>query len=400
MNYLFLASQAAKNARVVATFNGKNEYSKTPHTTIDREFDRFNPAFIRTVKGETRGEMTEFLFYTPKTNHTRDKDLLLGGHAWDVHTRNTDYQFMQSFSALFDHATRGGLLELLPLNIKACENGPGSLPAVIAKTGHVMKILQQSEGHEVQSYLSFDKSSRYATEAAYWIQNEWGVDKSYALEGDFMHQNNTIEHGRGTPVVMMWGGPFANAPIAHDGATALDELKTYFHNMRQQHGLGSHFMIEIDLEDDEEALRKSYAVTPRRDQKKKAFSNFILSAFHRAVHNGTIVNDNYPVNSLWRSQASVSKASVIIKDGNGNDRIIDYPLVSLDARAMKGHTIKTPQGNIDIRRNSKLRTQILSHKWPEEVWTYAAGTAGAETKVFRHGKKAILWGNFRHPVMA
>lgn len=398
MNHITPTKDIIKNARVVATFNGEQKHSPNPKVTKDPEFDRFLPAFIRTLKGETRGEMTEFLFYTPKTAQGADKSLILGGHAWDVHTRNSDYQFMQSFGAAFDHAVNEGLLDLLPENIKACENGPGSLSAVVAKTGHVIKRIAESGNHEVQSYLDMDKSSRYATEGAYWVQTECGVDKSYAMEGDFMHQTETIEHGRGNPVIMTWGGPFANAPIEHDGQTAVDNLTTYFMNMRSQHGLGSHFLIEIDLEDDIAALEKSYAVKPLSDQKKRAFSSFVLSAFHRAVHNGAILNKLYPVNKLWLAQTSVEVATAVIKDADGKDKVIDYPLVSLNAQAKKAHTVRTPNGDIDIQKNAKLRTQILSHKWPEEVWRHASAMAGAETKLFRHGNKGILWGKFTNRV--
>jgi|GEM_PF-5925315 len=389
-------------ARIVATFNSKNIYNQKLN---DAEFDRFNQAFLRMLAGETRGGMSEFLFYTPKTNQNTSHHPIRGGFAWDMHTKNAGYQFMQNFGAAFDHAVTDGLLDLLPENIKICENGPGSLSAVSTKTGHVLKRLAESGQHEVQSYLCIDKSSRYAIESAYWVQNhQYGVENAYAAEGDFMGQTTTIKQGRGTPVVMMWGGPFANAPIEHNGQSALDYLKTYFLNMRAQHGLGSHFIIEVDLEDNINALEKSYAVAPLKDIQKRNFANFALSAFHRAAHNGTITNyrsaqtgkiasNKYPVNRLWRAWTNVETTTITIKNCDGKEKTIPYSMVDIGAIAKRNHIIDTTEGSVRITKGESF-SQILSHKWSEDIWHYAAQCAGAETRMFRTGKKAILWGKF------
>jgi hypothetical protein len=351
-----------------------------------KQRNAFKTAFVQTLKDETEGAMSTYLFYdlNPDSNVffqglTYDAPTILsGGRAWERRIKeNVNPSINQNQTTYFsgdkriiNHALQNGLLALLPKKIQYVSYGGGDEQAFTTNEGQIIKATQADSTMTITGLCAVDILPRYVDTMTYVASRRYTLD-SQGVQGDFL-RNGRLAISRSqdsTPVVMIFGGPFENVSVDAQNPDAHTNVAIAWGKMNIQHGLGSFVVKTFDADQNPLSQDKKYA--PTRD-----FEAFELSFFARAVEDGIIKNPDYDVFEHWRLASAYSPADQAQK---------------IYAECKKDHTLETDAGDYSFKSGDR-RTITLSHKWDIAVHQRAVERAGYAIRgVFEEpGNKNIL----------
>lgn len=326
----------------------------------------FTKAMVATFSRSAEGALTPYLFYDPpaasivpssKNLWGSKKNVPFGAAAWDAHIANStnqnkahekqnEYTFSEGDVEILKYAVNDGLTNRLTNDMTYYSYGPGETIAVKSKDCLLIEEIFKQRGEVIRAYNAVDINRRYTRDAALLVHKTFDLTCN-GLNGDFMEGNITLGPRDGSAsLIAVFGGPIANAPKVIEGGIQLNSKQKaaeYLARMTKQHGMGTHLVMTVDVENDKQSLLKNYAKT-------KEFEAFVLSAFPRAVHQGVIKNENYDVFQHWELATRY--------DTNDDS-------VKLMAKCKAVHDLKIEDKTFTIKRGEEFPI-ILSNKWQKE----------------------------------
>lgn len=317
-------------------------------TAQDRLFEH---AFQQTLDGKAEGLLAQYLYWSASTydkpGFERGGDLrLLGGNGWEQYVKeNTMAGYLGHDARIIEHAImERRLLQMLPQTVSLVSLGGGDKETYLNNEGRIITGLQElTEEKEISALHVVDICRKYAAENAFVSATELGVERSFAVLGDFMNDPGlSIHEARGGTVLTSFGGTLFNAPrfiIEDTKTTTIDAFQTYWTNMNQQFGLGALALVTRE-KFTPESLDKKYALA-----KKSGVDAFVLGAWSRAVYKGVITDPNYNPFHNWRTERQ------IVETDAGFD--VDFLNV-----AKKSHTLPTKFGDYDIQEGQSIVAAI------------------------------------------
>lgn len=370
-----------QRSQVVAVYMPRRDFSqpKVPPKTTKNPISTFRQAFMQTLQGNGQGLLTAHLYHEPandgalqmndstsSTLHQRFNRILYGGQAWDAFIKEGgSYQCRDSDINAINSALADGLVNSLPDNMRLVEYGPGGKNGV-SKPAQLIKSIMQHKPGQIYSYVAVDILNRFATESALEIHEEFNL-RSFAIVGDFTAREKLVmpKAVGTTPVVLSFGGGFANAPdhSLDNGHNGKANATAYFSQMNRQFGLGSYVLMSYHSERDPQKLMQEY-------QRTDALEAFILSGFMRALGEGIITDKNYDPFQHWKMEPAYDEKICAV---------VEY------AVCQKDHTLRTDDGNFDFKAGDRLPI-TLSHKWNDEDYKGILKKAGydiVDDKVYK-----------------
>lgn len=402
---------AGRRPGVAGVFNGGRGFSVPNSEGRQAAGDyEYQQELIDNLMGRKAGNMTPYLFYTPLDRNGRyDPNVDRGINAWSNVVNGEGYSFSGSDAEVIGKALKGEiktaegktLMDLMPANSRIVEYGPGETNAVMTKTHPFISALVQSDDKDVTGYVGIDKSEMFAMDGAQGITRIFDRT-SVAIVGDFMKEPEyAVPEASGTNVVLIWGGPFQNAPEdtmseVGQGLSPIDYMVRYFTIMNNTFGFDSRFVMTVD----QNRNSKSYKPTPH-------FENFTLGGLHRAHFDGAILNENYDVNKFWEMQERKRRYGLRITEddrleflgdgdfsqdiGLSDEEIVEQGYLpnatfSLNAKPKCTHKLRLRlkngfEGAVQVEAESSGRPQVFSHKMHVDVVAWAARQGGYETEV-------------------
>lgn len=334
--------------------------------------EKFRVSFLRTINNpEEEGLLTPHLFYDIESNDTEAflglaynaKEILSGGGAWERHiedntAKSAKDSFWNSDQRIIAYALQNGLVDLLPRTIKFVSYGCGDRHAYESNEFQIIKGVKADPNRDITDSCAVDILKRYAVSFAYDANLKFNI-RSQGVVGDFLYNGKlAIEETRGTPVVMIFGGPFENTPITKDAPDPIETTAIAWAKMNIQHGLGSTVIKSFDADQTPQSQLNKYKIT-------RNFEAFVLSAFARAAAQGIIENRQYDVFRNWK----------LVREFDTN-----INAVKLIARCKKNDSVIIAGAKRSFEKDKTQRTIILSHKWNENVHRYIAQRAGYDIK--------------------
>ncbi len=315
---------------------------------------RFRPAFLNVILRRRIGLDPSHLFFDSakgKKNH----DNPVGSPAWDnlIHT----LPLVSGDLEAIRYAIKRGLVQRLPEKIKAIEYGCGGKSGV-SKPSEIIRAIRQSDRHEIISYTAMDIVPRYGIESSNFIKRKFNLT-SYGVTGDFSASgdlNIPNEDSQFTPVVMSFGGPFANAPDESpaNGLTSRQNAQTYFGRMNRQYGPGAFLLLSFQAQRDPNVILDQYKRTEQ-------FEAFVFSAFTRAKKENVITDQDYNPYDHWEMDPRYD---------------IGRKAVSLDVVCKNEHLFPSQTREKIIMQPGDRLPLLLSHKWDETDYVEMLEAAG------------------------
>lgn len=374
-------------SRPIAQFWPVEKLNGTTDQVINSSPERkaFKKALVATLRGETEGALSPYLFFDPpEFSNNLDADYKIdwgsqtnvpyGASGWDAHIAQSvntsekgpanDYSFPDGDKEVIEVAIKRGLFSNLPRRSTYYSYGPGEYTAISRKDFVILDEMIKQEFPLPEAINAVDINYRYArlfAEAANARYNK----ASSAVQGDFMEGTLDLGQKTGTAIIAIFGGPIANAAKDKNN-TAKQNASRYLAKLVSQHGEGTRVLQTIETESRPSVLLKEYAATKR-------FEAFILGALPRAVHQGIILNPKYDVFKNWKLVTDFDEATRAVR---------------LIAEAKKSHTL-------EIEKEPNQRKNItfgiskgdgfvftLSHKWNQEDWREICDPAGLNDLTF------------------
>lgn len=345
----------------------------TPNSETKRYDDKFRSAFLRMVENpQDEGLMSTHLFYDiPRDmGYTFSQlpydvcNLLSGGHAWERRireavTNNANSGFWSKDQSSIRYALQNGLLDLLPEgHIHFLSYGGGDAHAFRGNEMQIMESAFKTREKDVIAFGAVDILERFAKSCALIAHATLGVSAE-GIVGDFIYNGRLqLSESDGTPVVMIFGGPFENTPYIHGGISPVDATALAFAKLNEQHGLGATVIKTFDTNQNHDLVNGPYAA-------KGPFEAFLLSAFARATQQGIIENPQYDVFSRWRMTSTFDKARSCIKLA-AESKVSDTVMIAGTPRSFS---------------KGEQRVITLSHKWERSVHEDIAKRAGFDFKI-------------------
>jgi hypothetical protein len=340
-------------------------------TFPQRQAALFRTAFQNLMQNKTEGAMSSFLFHdlsaTTAARSLGDlsydaSTILSGGNAWErrvaenaAKAKQNEQSFVSNDQKIIAHSLDHALLTLLPVNTKFVSYGGGDATAFRGNEGQIIEAALKDPSITVTDFCAVDILGRYAHTQSYIATETYGLE-SEGVRGDFLRNGRLgITPSAGTPVVMIFGGPFENVFPDADYPDTVENATIAWAKMNFQHGLGSYVIKTFDSEQDPDLQVAKYAPT-------RNFEAFELSFFARAIETGIIRNPQYDVFANWRMTTEFDAAANAVK---------------ILAECKQDHTLVTDQGSYDLKAGDK-RTVTLSHKWDIATQVRIAERAGYE----------------------
>jgi len=326
---------------------------------------KFRKAFLHMIDNpQDKGLMSTHLFY----DLPDPVAILSGGHAWEERVKKSVKSggYWNKDSSVISYSLNQGLIDRLPSGyLKFISYGGGDMNAF---RGNEMQIMDRAFATRAEDFVDFcavDILERYATNCAYAARNQYRI-RSHVVTGDFIYNGQlAIPDTRGTPVVMIFGGPFENTPHVENGRAPEDATALAWAKLNIQHGLGSVVIKTFDTEQNHDLEKGAYSPT-------KPFEAFLLSAFARAVDQGIIEDSKYDIFVNWRITSSFNP---LLKS------------IELAAQCKADHSVPI-NGKEHYFKKDEARIITLSHKWDEALNIRLARRAGFDVEVFREPANA------------
>ncbi len=310
--------------------------------------------FMEMVLGQRVGFGPDGPFHTIKAPSEHGD---YGPPAWVEYLQEhqSDYPYVTGDTGILKLAIARGLVERLPPRIMLIEWGCGGVNG-FQKTRLLIDAITQSDSHEIAACAFVDTVPSFAQESAQLASAAYGIP-SHPVVGDFTKAGdiNVPKLEGCTPVVVCFGGPFANAPDERNagGLGPKDNAAMYCRMANAQNGQGSRLLLTYQCDKDPERLTKQYRPT-------KAFERFIFSPLAWAVEEG-VISRSYDPHDYWRMTTAYDKENEAVR---------------LQATCKKEHHLLTArEGQIIMEENDSL-TMLLSGKWSAEAWNHVLSAAG------------------------
>src|SRR3989338_248300 len=321
---------------------------------------KFIKAFIHMIENpDDKGLMSTHLFYDLPDSQS----ILSGGHAWEERIRNSVKTggFWSKDTSVIHTALQKGLVSKLPEGyLKFISYGGGDINAFQGNEMQIMTAVFNGRSEDFVDFCAVDILERYATTCAYAARNKYKL-RSHAVTGDFIYNGSlAIPDTKGTPIVMIFGGPFENTPYIKDGRSPEDTTALAWAKLNVQHGHGAIVLKTFDTDQNPDLVNGPYSPS-------KPFEAFLLSAFARAVEHRVIEDANYDIFAHWK----------IVSNFNNELKSIE-----LAAQCKDDHSVKI-DGRDRFFTKGESRVITLSHKWDEARNVALAKRAGFDVEVIR-----------------
>ncbi|HAJ90276.1 MAG TPA: hypothetical protein DCM27_04585 [Rhodospirillaceae bacterium] len=378
-------------AVVLGTFNESADGGESRHVVaVDAPRkqglydEKFRKAFIHMIKTpEDKGLISTHLFYDiPREKGTTFSQLsydaraiLSGGHAWERRVEEavqnkTEQGYWSKDQSVAQYALNNGLLNQLPRGfLRFISYGGGDINAFSGNEMQIMSAAFDIRQDDIVEFCAVDILERFAFNCAIAARNQYGI-RTQGVLGDFIYNGHlAIPETKGTPVIMIFGGPFENTPYIKNGRSPEDTTALAWAKMNLQHGLGSVVIKTFDTNQTPDLVNGAYA--PR-----KSFEAFLLSAFARAVQQGVIEDSQYDVFRNWKITSTF------------NDELKS---VELAAKCKEDHEVMIG-GTLYSFKERDSRVITLSHKWSKEKQIQIANDAGFDACIYEepHNQNMLM----------
>ncbi|MEK7802629.1 MAG: L-histidine N(alpha)-methyltransferase [Pseudomonadota bacterium] len=344
----------------------------TNQGVYDKKFER---AFVHMIENpDDKGLISTHLFYDiPRARSTTfsqlsydARSILSGGHAWERRVEEAiqgqdQAGFWSKDQSVTAHAIKHGLMDKLPKGfIKFVSYGGGDIHAFSGNELQIIEATFNERKEDIVEFCAVDILERFAFNCAIATRNAYGI-KSRGVLGDFIYNGHlAIPDTKGTPVIMIFGGPFENTPFIKNGPSPIDISALAWAKMNIQHGLGSVVIKTFDTNQSPDLKNGPYA--PRKN-----FEAFLLSAFARATQQGVINDPQYDVFEHWKITSEFNQ---------------DLKSIELAATCKIDHDIMIANKLRSFAKDEK-RVITLSHKWDEATQISIAQRAGFDVEIYR-----------------